>query len=613
MKTIENGTIIIKKGRQMREGVWMSDAGNQVEITVWCKDKRNCKLCLYKGTKLWHKITMFSMKEEGAADLFNVVLTGEELDKSLASCEYCFELDKEVVNDPYMLATSGRDSFGKRGKLRGRFVWDEFDWSGEKRRSLSYQEMILYQCHLRGFTKHSSSGVAHPGIFAGFAEKLDYIQELGVNTILFLPLYDFNEVMEEEAKKVNCWGYTKDACYFAPKASYAKNPEKAVTEMKQLVKEIHQRDMNVFMDVHFVDQSPEFMLRCLRHYAVQYHIDGFLVDTAVVSKQWIDEDPVLRQCKFLGNYWQDASPVGGEKKFATFNDEYLTVARRYLKSDEGQVGDFYNCFKADAKNVGRVHYLTQKNGFTLRDLVSYDVKHNEANGEKNSDGTEYNYSWNCGQEGVSRKKTVNAMRLQQTKNAFCMLLLGMATPMILAGDEFGRTQKGNNNAYCQDNVTTWLDWRLLEKNQEVFGFVKCMIEFRKKCLLYMRKEVMCGMDTKGVGAPDVSAHGIEPWEVNFSYYSREVGILFYGSYFEGKSLYMAFNFHWDSHEFYLPVVDSKECWQVLFDTSCDEVKKENHGYKKYMVAPRSVVVFESNPVPQKKKAPEKSDAPSRKR
>lgn len=594
MKTIENGQIQIRKGHNMREGVFVSDTHGSVDITIWCKDKKSCKLCLYEGKKLLYKIPMFSMKEEGAADLFGVRLEGENLVAFLEHCEYTFEAERQMINDPYMRATTGRDEFGrKQGKLRGRFVLDSFDWSGENRVSISYEDMILYQCHLRGYTKHTSSGVKHPGTYNGFCEKLDYIKELGVNTILFLPLYDFNEMMKTEEKKVNCWGYTPEACYFAPKASYAVEGRTAVQEMKQMVKSIHQKGMNIFMDMHFVDKSPEFILRCLRYYVAEYHIDGFLVDSGIVSKAWVDADPLLRQCKFLGNDWYGAIQVNGEKKFARFNDEYLTVARRYLKSDEGQVGDFFQCFKADEKNLGRIHYITQKNGFTLRDLVSYDVKHNEKNGERNQDGTEFNYSWNCGQEGNSRKKLVNQMRLRQTKNALCMLFLGLSTPMLLAGDEFGRTQRGNNNAYCQDNVLTWLDWSLIEKNKEVYEFTKRLIRFRKENPLYHRKESFSGMDTRGLGAPDVSPHGIEPWEANFSYYSREIGILFYGSYYGGKSLYIVFNFHWDAHEFYLPLIDSNGKWDLVFDTDSATAVSQK-GLKKYMAKPRSVVVFESD-------------------
>lgn len=592
MKTIEKGLFEIKKGRNLREGVFVSDTHDNVEITIWCRDTKVCSLCLYRENKRIYKIPMFSMDKEGAADLFTLRLEGEGIVPFLEDCEYVFEADRNRVNDPYMRATAGRDEFGNKGKLRGRFYFQEFDWEGENRKSISYEDMILYQCHLRGYTRHSSSGVKHPGTFSGFAEKLEYMKELGINTILFLPVYDFNERMNLFEKKINYWGYTGDACYFAPKASYAVDGETAVTEMKQMIKKIHQCGMNLFFDMHFVDKAPEFIVRCLKYYVTEYHVDGFLINTDVVPKQWIDADPVLRQCKFLGSHWDDVTRVNGQKKFGVFRDEFLTVARRYLKSDEGQVSDFFRLFKEDEREFGIVHYITKKDGFTLRDLVSYDIKHNEANGERNNDGTEYNYSWNCGQEGTSRKRTVNSMRLRQTKNALSMLLLGLATPMLLAGDEFCQTQKGNNNAYCQDNATTWLDWRLLEKNKEVYTFTKTLLDFRKKCALYQKAETLNSMDTKGVGAPGVSAHGIEPWEANYSYYSREIGVLFYGAYYGGKSLYMIFNFHWDAHEFYLPVVNNTKKWNVLFDTSQNDDGKLERDLKKYVVAPRSVVVLE---------------------
>ncbi|MCI9418556.1 MAG: glycogen debranching protein [Eubacterium sp.] len=593
MKTIENGRFLINQGRNLREGVFASESGDKAEITVWCRDASDCRLCLYRGKKLLYKVPMFSMIELGAPDLFSLRLEGEGLTVFLEQCEYIFEAGGRLINDPYMRATAGRETFGRKAKLRGRFSFQRFDWSGEKRVCIPYENMILYQCHLRGFTKHRSSGVEHPGTFSGFAEKNSYLQDLGVNTILFQPIYDFNEWMDVGEKKVNFWGYTGDACYFAPKASYAADGSRAAEEMKQMIKKIHQSGMNILMDIHFVNRSPEFIVRCLKYYVIMYHVDGFLVNTDVVSKAWIDEDPVLRQCKFLGSRWDWGSLVNGQKKLGVFNDEFSTVARRFLKSDEGQVADFFRLFKADERETGRIHYITQKNGFTLRDLVSYDVKHNEANGERNNDGTEFNYSWNCGQEGPSRKKVVNAMRLRQTKNALCMLLLGLASPMLLAGDEFCRTQKGNNNAYCHDNASTWVDWNLLEKNPEVYEFAKMLIRFRTQCPLYDREEALTGMDTRGVGAPGVSGHGIEPWEVNVSYYSREIGILFYGTYYGGASIYMIFNFHWDAHEFYLPVVNSTKKWNVLFDTGQDTDAEKKSGIKQYVVSPRSVVVFES--------------------
>ncbi len=601
MKTIENGRISIEKTAEVREGVFLSEDGSRADIVIWCKDSPYCKLCLYINNRLRYRIVMYPMSELGAEDLFGVRLRGEELSAFLKECQYNFENDQGVVNDPYMKMTAGRSVFGRKGKLRGRFCLDSFDWSGEGRSMIPYDEMILYQCHLRGYTKHSSSGVKAPGTFAGFMEKLDYISGLGVNTILFQPIYDFNEIMDTVEKKVNYWGYTKDACYFAPKASYAADADHAVEELKELIKQIHQRGMNLFLDMHFENQMPEFILRCLRYYMTEYHIDGFLVNPEVIRKEWLEADPLLRQCRFLGSYWQEAGCVGGKKKFAAFNDEYMTVARRFLKSDEGQVENFFRLFKADDANMGRVHYITQKNGFTLRDLVSYDVKHNEANGERNNDGTEFNFSWNCGQEGTSRKRAVNNMRYRQTKNALCMLFLSLASPMLLAGDEFGRTQKGNNNAYCQDNNTTWIDWRLLEKNEPVYEMTRKLIKFRKQTSLYKRQGTLSGMDTLGVGAPGVSAHGVEPWEADFSYYSRGVGILFYGTYYEGKSLYMAFNFHWDAHTFYLPVINEKKTWKVLFDTARDELSGQMEALRKYILLPRSIVIFECEDVLNKKK------------
>lgn len=214
------------------------------------------------------------------------------------------------------------------------------------------------------------------------------------------------------------------------------------------------------------------------------------------------------------------------------------------------------------------------------------------------DGTQFNYSWNCGFEGPTRRKAVLSMRRKQERNALVMVLLGMAVPMLLAGDEFGRSQKGNNNAYCLDNTTTWLDWRLLAKNGDTCQFVKELIRFRKGCPLYHQTRELSGMDPNGEGAPDISCHGREPWVVDDSYYSRELGILYGGVYYGGKSLYFAFNFHWDSHDFYLPDIRGNKEWSVLFDTAETGVKEAENGI--YHMVPRSIVVFEEKP-PKKRK------------
>lgn len=586
--------IQLQKATTFRLGV-SKISEEQVQIAVWQPRVSRCQLCLYQhGQK--QKITMTSMKELGVSDVFAVILSGKQIIRRLDGLEYDFISDGKHIIDPYAKAVSGREHFGKPKKLvRGKFDFSEFDWSGENRRNLPEHEMVLYQCHVRGFTRHASSGVDSPGTFAGLQEKIPYLKDLGVNTLLPLPIYDFEECMKNKEGtangKINYWGYTGDAFYFAPKAGYSSGKNSPSTELKQLIKALHQNGMNLILDMYFADRTPEFILECLRYYVLEFHVDGFRINQDSMDTSWLRLDPVLSHTKIFGGSW-GRQPENCEKPVCyEMNDKFMVDARRFLKSDEGQVAHMYKRFREQGDGVGLIHYITQNNGFTLRDLISYDVKHNEANGERGKDGTEYNYSWNCGQEGPSRRKQVLKTREQQERNAFIMLILGMAVPMLLAGDEFGNSQKGNNNAYCQDNVTSWLDWRLLDRNRKTYDYVKELLVFRKKHPLYHQDRKLTGLDARGKGAPDVSCHGREPWVVDFSYYSRKLGILFYGGYYDGKSLYFAFNFHWDEYDFYLPVVDNNKKWKILFDTAQGNSREIQNGICR--MEPRSIMVFES--------------------
>lgn len=586
---------------------------DKVQVSVWCQGASKCELCIYaEGRKQVYP--MIPAKEQGMPDYFTLCLEGEGLPAMLQGLPYDFVADGQHFVDPYAREIAGRDHFGRKPKkLRARFDFAEFDWSNEKWEKIQVHDMIIYQCHVRGFTQHSSSAVKHPGTFSGMQEKIPYLKELGVNTLLLLPIYDFDEWMRDEdgieLKKVNYWGYAKDAFYFAPKASYGNGETNVSLEFQQLVKALHQNGMNLFLDMHFVNQSPAFILSCLHYYAVRFHVDGFRIDQTYMDARWLKQDPVLSHVKLLGDSW-DAQPVKpGQEILMEMNNAFLVDARRFLKSDEGQAENFYHRFWEQKKGVGLVHCITQHNGFTLRDLISYDIKHNEDNGEKNQDGTEYNYSWNCGAEGPSRKKEVQRKRACQERNAFVMLLLGMAAPMILAGDEFGNTQKGNNNAYCQDNMITWLDWRLLEKNEATVAFVKRLIAFRKTHPLYRMQQPLTGMDVKRFGKPDVSCHGKQPWEVRFSQYSREVGILYYGGYYGSRSLYFAFNFHWESHDFYLPDAEPGGGWKLLLDTSQEEEQAVKMG--RYRMSPRSIALFESIPEQKPKRKQRGRQEPGR--
>lgn len=566
---------------------------DKVRISTWQPGEVHCQLCLYKDGKIYKKMPMSAMKAEGMEDVFTIVLSGENLIEQLGRMEYDFRVNGEHRIDSYARLIKGRGKFGRRthGKVRGGFIFNDFDWTGEHWKRLEFPDMIMYEANVRSFTKHSSSGVEHPGTFDGMREKIPYLKELGVNTLFLLPIYEYDEWMRDEngmeTDKINCWGYGPDAYYFAPKSAYASSGN-AGEEFKKLVKTLHQNGMNVILDFYFSGQEPAYILSCLRYYVLQYHVDGFHLNHGCIDGSLLQRDPVLSHAFLAGNNCNGQLP--GYGKVLEINNGFLVDARRFLKSDEGQTENFYRRFREQKSGVGIVHYIANHNGFTMRDMLSYDVKHNEPNGERNMDGTEYNYSWNCGFEGPTRRKAVLSVRKKQEKNALVMLFLGMAIPMLMAGDEFGRSQKGNNNAYCIDNVTTWLDWRLLEKNRDTFQFVKSLIQFRKSHPLYHQNRELLGLDTDGSGAPDISCHGREPWVADFSYYSRELGILYGGTYYEGKSLYFAFNFHWDYHQFYLPNIRGSKKWTVLFDTAESGTQKIEDGI--YNMAPRSIVVFE---------------------
>ena len=420
----------------------------RVSISVWKKGVKNCWIRFFDQRGLVKKYCMFPAQTGESEDVFTLCLQSPGLADELNGLEYDFYASGQTFTDPYACMTAGRERFGKkRAQVRGKVCTDEFDWTGENRTYIPLKQMIVYQCHVRGFTKHESSKVKHPGTFSGVTEKIPYLKELGINTLFMMPVYDFNEQMTDETgsllNKINYWGYTRDAFYFSPKASYGSGNKPVVTEFKEMVCSLHSQGMNFILDMYFEGKSPEFITRCLRYYAQEYHVDGFHVTSDKMDLEWLRQDPVLAYCKIFGDGYQADS----QGMYMEMNDGFMINARRFLKSDEGQTEGFYHYFKQQRQDGENLHYITQHNGFTLRDLISYDIKHNEKNGEKNRDGTQYNYSWNCGMEGYTRKKPVLAMRRKQDRNAWVMLLLGMAPPMILAGDEFGNSQKGNNNAY----------------------------------------------------------------------------------------------------------------------------------------------------------------------
>ena len=541
--------------------------GQTANFSVAVPEGQTCELIIYKKGARASAFSQEMPYSDVAGNLhfLSVVLEQPE------DYEYCYKIGGKIVPDPYGKAFSGREhwsvSKGKeKRKLRTRIVTDTFDWGKSQFPHLKKEDVIAYSLHVRGFTKHSSSGVAHKGTFDGVTEKLPYLQKLGINQIHLMPVYEF----DENQRHVNYWGYGK-AYFFAPKASYAAGDP--VNEMKSLVRQMHLAGIEVILEMPFTEGTTfSLILDCLRYWVMQYHVDGFIVNPYICNPDELAKDPVLAKSKIL-------------KK----EDGFQNVMRRFLKGDEGMIRDVICQLKNQDTQL--YNYIASHNGFTLCDVVSYDGKHNEANGENNLDGPDYNYSWNCGAEGNSRKKAVNELRKNQIFNAFFLLLFAQGMPCILSGDEFMNTQKGNNNAYCQDNLISWLDWNQLSRQEELYTFVCRLIALRKA---YMKQIAKKSEDTMGrSGIPQISYHGEDAWQMPAGRASRQLGVFYHGESTE-KDFYIAYNMHWLSHSFALPSLPKGMEWVCIAGTKegvLDEKEAVPVKDKKVQLEERTIKVF----------------------
>ena len=492
--------------------------------------------------------------------------------------EYAYRLDgpyepkkgllfdkRQILLDPYAKAVTGQSRWGCKNDIshgyRARVVRNNFDWGAEKHTPLLMSDTIIYELHVRGFTKDTSSGVDHPGTFRGVMEKIPYLKELGINTVELMPVFEFDEMRDcrliDENQLLDYWGYNP-VSFFAPNTSYASSSEynQEGWELKQLIKALHEAGMDVIFDVvfnHTAEGNEEgpyisfrgfdnniyylltpdgqyynfsgcgnslncnhpvvqnLILDCLRYWVTDYHVDGFRFDLASILGRNEDGSPmsqppllqslafdsILGKVKLIAEAWDAGGlyQVGSFpswRRWAEWNGKYRDDMRRFLKGDYGVIGsaalrivgspDLYHP-KERGSNAS-VNFLTCHDGFSLNDLYSYNTKHNEANGWGNTDGTDSNDSWNCGFEGETDDPDVCRLRMRMMMNAFAVLLCSRGTPMFLSGDEIADTRFGNNNPYCQDNLISWLNWDLLEKNRNLFSFVKYMIAFRKSTLSF---------------------------------------------------------------------------------------------------------------------------------
>lgn len=516
---------------------------DKINFSVAVEDRKECKLLLYpKGSM---EPCASYLMAEAAGEVRCLAL--ENMDAS--AYEYNYEIDGEVVLDPYVKKIVGKGKWGEKKSptdhaVRGSLLVDAYDWEEDETLKLPENTVVAYSLHVRGFTKDRASKVKKKGTFEGVIEKLPYLNELGVNQIHLMPVYEFDECKDP----CNYWGYGM-AYYFTPKHAYSACGD-AIKSLKDLVKACHRAGVEVILEMPFSSEVPKtYMEDCLRHYVLTYHVDGFILNPEVAPFDTICEDPLLKKTKILKH-----------------DTDFQNVMRKFLKGDAGMVPDVMYWLRHTSMEDRIFNYIARQNGFTLNDLVSYNEKHNESNGENNRDGTDYNLSWNCGIEGNSRKKKVLDLRRRQVRNAFLLTILSQGTPCILAGDEFRNSQKGNNNVYCQDNAIGWVNWTNLTKEEELFTFVKKLIQIRKDYTVFCPEKEMDGTDKIGCGIPDVSYHAEEAWVNPATHTSRQLGVYYNGKAVGGDDCFVAYNMHWEKHIFALPTLPKNKRWQLLIST-----------------------------------------------
>ncbi len=572
----------------------------------FCSKEKNCGIVLFDRESGEELARYPFSKESKMGDVYYLTIT--DIDPKKIS--YLFYEENKLIGDKKAVCFSNSVEYGTAKDamdFRAGFCKKEYDWEDDRLPKLSYRESVAYVLHVRGFTKHASSGVRAKGTFQGIIEKIPYLKELGITTLEIQPAYEFNElpktstdtksvskgvVQKAETQKLNYWGY-QEGFYYTPKRSYAKSTD-VVTEFKNMVKALHANRMELIMQFYFpMTVTHADILDILRFWHFMYHVDGFHLMGDNIPAKMIAEDAFLADCKlWYYHFPMDELYSNNQKpvysRLATYNDGYMYDMRRLLKGDEGMLHEVMKHMRTNPTTHGVINYLTNYYGFTMADLVSYERKYNDANGEANQDGNDYNFSWNCGVEGTTRKKQVLTLRDKQIRNAFTLLMLSQGTPLFFMGDEFGNSQKGNNNPYCQDNEITWLNWKDLQKNKKLFDYVKEIIAYRKQnAVFHMEREFMI-MDYKGCGYPDISYHGTEAWKPSWEYYSRHMGFMLCGEYAkesEGKFYYVAINMHWEEHTFALPKLPKKMIWKRAVSTDL-EVAEDI-----YKVPARSITVY----------------------
>lgn len=464
-------------------------------------------------------------------------------------------------------------SFSSKEYLLSSFE-PEFEWEDEGHISVPFEKAFIYQLHARGFTKSRTSGISHKGTFKGILEKIDYLKGLGVTTLEFQPVNEFNE-NDIKTGKLNYWGYC-EGMYYSPKSAYSSSKD-AGREFAFLVNTLHKNKLDIFLQFYFPHLMPAVeIVSVLEFWVMKYHIDGFCLMGENIPLGLIADSAILSKTKIISDRASEISDIAAHifpsnRRFAVCNDEYLYSMRRFLKGDEYSMGDALAHMRINPGEYGVINYFDTFNSLTFLDMVSYNGKHNDDNGEDNSDGNDYNCSWNCGEEGPSRKQKVLALRDRQLLNALKLLFFSCGTPMIYMGDEMGRTQKGNNNPYCHDSELNWLNWNGLKGRYNFYEKIKELISCRNKYGFLHKEGPLSVVDIYGCGFPELSYHGESAWKSQIDSYRHSIGVLYCD---HGSLLYMGINMHWVDEKLALPRPPKGYRWETLYSESAVNDEKE---------------------------------------
>lgn len=673
-------------GFQVRPGFYELNGAtampNGVNFTLVSRSATACELLLFhrQGREPYARIAIPESYRAGS--VWSIFVFGLKADKF----EYAYALEgpydphrgllfdrSRYLLDPYARAVTGQSKWGVQlsddSFYKARVVHDDFVWNAPRQKMAPLQDYVIYELHVRGFTQHESAGVTHCGTFAGIMEKIPYLQDLGINAVELMPVFEFDETrgMREVNGEtlLDYWGYNP-VSFFAPNTSYSAEVEynREGTELKRLIRSLHDHGIRVILDVVFnhtaegdergpffsfkgIDNNVYYMLtpdgkyynfsgcgntlncnhpmvrdlilNCLRYWTVAYHVDGFRFDLASILGR--DEqgapmnnpplleslayDPILSASDLIAEAWDAGGlyQVGSFpnwNRWSEWNGRYRDDLRSFLKGDAGyamaaamRIIGSPDLYPPDERASASINFITCHDGFTMYDLYAYNTKHNEGNGWNNTDGSDDNRSWNCGAEGESDDPQVCALRRQMIRNAITVLMCSRGTPMFLAGDEFCNTQFGNNNAYCQDNLISWLNWDMRRKHADMYAYFRFLIHYRHAHPILRKDTAPCSADL-----PFISLHGTLPWNSDYDAQTRVIGVMYAGrKEDEDDIIYLGINAYWERVEVRLPALPKDMRWTVVCDTARDAhaiiTQPEHLDEEVYVFSPRSVCVFQA--------------------